>query len=72
MFSKKIIRALAEIAFIMLLFYTNLFMGQFTRSRHPTGILIAFLDLFTFTNAVIGLLGAIAGYFCIEWIRNRL
>ena len=72
MFSKKIIRALAEIAFIMFLFYTNLFMGQFTRSRHPPGILIAFLDLFTFTNAVIGLLGAIAGYFCIEWIRNRL
>jgi len=72
MFSKKIIRALAEIAFIMLLFYTNLFMGQFTRSRHPAGILIAFLDLFTFTNAVIGLLGAIAGYFFIEWIRNRL
>jgi len=72
MFSKKIIRALAEIAFIMLLFYTNLFMGQFTRSRHSPGIWIAFLDLFTFTNAVIGLLGAIAGYFCIEWIRNRL
>jgi hypothetical protein len=69
---KKVIRALAEIAFIMLLFYTNLFMGEFTRSRHMPTLLIAFFDLFTLTNALIGLIGAIIGYFCIEWIRRRL
>jgi len=72
MSSKKAIRALAEIAFIMFLFYTNLFMGEFTRSRHAPSLLMAFFDLFTLTNALIGLAGAIIGYFCIEWIRSRV
>jgi hypothetical protein len=70
--SKKAVRALAEIAFIMFLFYTNLFMGQFTRYRYARSLLTAFFDLFTMTNFLIGLVGAIIGYFCIEWIRRRL
>lgn len=72
MSSKKAIRALAEIAFIMFLFYTNIFMGEFVRSRHAPSLLTAFFDLFTLTNALIGLIGAIIGYVCIEYIRNRL
>jgi len=31
--SKTLLRALAEVAFIIFLFYTNLLMGEFTRAR---------------------------------------
>ena len=72
--SKKILRALAEILFIVFLFYTNLLMGQFVRSRSapnaPT-FLSACADIVTPTNALIGLIGAIVGYLCIEQFRKR-
>ena len=73
--SKKLLRALAEIAFIIFLFYTNLLMGEFTRARsvpHAPTILAALSNIFTPTNAIIGLIGAIIGYFCIELFRKRL
>ena len=73
--SKKIVRALAEIGFIIFLFYTNLLMGEFTRSHsaeHGTTFLAALYDLFTPRNELVGLGGAIIGYFCIEGIRKRL
>ena len=72
---KKILRALAEIGFIIFLFYTNLFMGEFTRlhsaQRAPT-LVFALSDIFTPTNALIGLIGAIIGYLCIERFRKWL
>ncbi len=73
--SKRILRALAEILFIMFLFYANLLMGEFTRARslpHASTILAGITDIFTPTNAVVGLIAAIIGYFCIEGIRKRL
>ncbi len=73
--SKKLLRALAEIAFIIFLFYTNLLMGEFTRARsmsHALTILAGLSDIFTPTNAIIGLVGAIIGYFCIEGFRKLL
>jgi hypothetical protein len=73
--SKTLLRALAEVAFIIFLFYTNLLMGEFTRARsmpHALSMLSALSDIFTPTNAVIGLFGAIIGYFCIEIFRKRL
>ena len=72
---KKIFRALAEIAFIMLLFYTNLLMGQFTHSHYAErgpGLLPAIYDVVTPMNAVIGLVGAVIGYFVIELFRKYL
>jgi len=72
---RTIVRALAEIAFINFLFYTNLLMGVFTHSRsaqRPPTFALALADIFTPMNAVIGLIGAIIGYFCIEGIRKRL
>jgi divalent metal cation (Fe/Co/Zn/Cd) transporter len=74
-FSRKLLLALAEIGFIVFLFYTNLLMGQFTRTRsaaHAASIMAALYDVFTPANALIGLTGAIIGYFCIEGIRKRL
>ena len=73
--SKKILRALAEIVFIIFLFYTNLLMGEFTHARsvpHSVTLLAGLADIFTPTNAIIGLIGAIIGYFCIEGFRKRL
>ena len=73
--SKKLLRALAEIAFIIFLFYTNLLMGEFTRARsmpHALTILSGLSDIFTPTNAMVGLIGAIIGYFCIESFRKLL
>jgi len=73
--SRKILLALAEIGFIVFLFYTNLLMGPFTRTRsaeHAASIIAALYDVFTPANALIGLTGAIIGYFCIEGIRKRL
>ena len=70
--SKKIAIVVAEIGFILFLFYTNLLMGQFTRSRHASSLLTAISDVFTPTNALIGLVGATVGYFYIEEIRKRL
>ena len=72
---KKIARALAEIGFIMLLFYTNLLMGQFTHSHHAErgpGLIPAIYDVITPINALIGLVGAIIGYFVIEMFRRYL
>jgi hypothetical protein len=70
--SKKIAGALAEISFIFFLFYTNLLMGQFTRSRYASSLLAAISEVFTPANALIGLVGATIGYFCIEEMRKRL
>jgi hypothetical protein len=73
--SKKLLRALAEVAFIIFLFYTNLLMGEFTRARsmpHALTMLSALSDIFTPMTAVVGLIGAIIGYFCIESFRKRL
>ena len=72
--SKKIGRALAEILFIVFLFYTNLLMGEYIRSRsapHAPAFLSALADVFTPTNALIGLIGAFIGYVCIEKFRKR-
>jgi len=73
--SRRLLRALAEITFIIFLFYTNLLMGEFTRFRraeHAASVIAALYDLFTPANALIGLIGAVIGYFCIEGIRKRL
>jgi len=69
------LRALAEIGFIIFLFYTNLLMGQFTRShaaQRVPGLLSAIYEILTPANAVIGLIGAIIGYFVIEGLRKFL
>jgi len=70
--AKKIVGAVAEVGFIFFLFYTNLLMGQFTRSRHASTMLAGIVDVFTPTNALIGLVGATVGYFYIEEMRKRL
>jgi len=72
--SRIILRALAEIGFIIFLFYTNLLMGEFTRlhSAQRVSLGYAIWDIITPMNALIGLIGAIIGYLCIEQFRKHL
>ena len=72
-FPKRLLRALAEIGFIIFLFYTNLLMGAFTRFRraeNPASILAVLYALFTPANELIGLIGAVIGFFASKESGN--
>ena len=65
-------RALIEIGFILFLFYSNLLMGEFTRSHAPRTLLAALGDIFTLTNLDIGVVCAFIGYVIVEYLRKKL
>jgi len=67
-------RAIIEAGFIILLFYSNLLMGEFERSGlgRTKGLVWAVEDIFTQTNFVIALAVALIGYVLVEALRNRL
>jgi hypothetical protein len=67
-------RAAIEIGFIIFLFYSNLFMGEFERSNSASGksLLFALGDIFTATNFGIAILSALAGYLVFEYLRRKL
>jgi hypothetical protein len=66
-------RALVEVAFIVFLFYSNLLMGEFTRSaRAGKTLLFALHDVITPANFAIGLFSAFVGYMALEFVRRRL
>jgi hypothetical protein len=65
-------RALVEIGFIVFLFYSNLLMGEFTRTA-GRGKTLAFAlgDVLTGTNLTIALCSALAGYMVFEFLRKK-
>ena len=67
-------RALIEIGFIMFLFYSNLLMGEFTRSNslHGKSFIAALGDIFTLANFDIGIVAAFIGYVVVEYLRAKL
>ncbi|MGB8261791.1 MAG: hypothetical protein WCE75_15625 [Terracidiphilus sp.] len=66
-------RAVVEVAFIVFLFYSNLLMGEFTRSAGPGKTLAAALtDIFTPANSAIALVSALIGYLIFEFLRRKL
>ena len=66
-------RAIIEIAFIVFLFYSNLLMGEFTRSNGQGKTLAAgFIDIFTATNFAIAMVSALIGYVMFEFLRKKL
>jgi hypothetical protein len=69
--SRHLWRAFIEIGFIIFLFYTNLLMGEFSRSSHRT-VVGALHDMLTPANFAIGLVAAVFGYGVVEFLRNRL
>ena len=72
-FTRELLRAAIETAFIIFLFYSNLLMGEFTRSSAPGKTLAqALVDIFTPTNFLIGLGSALIGYAVVEYLRRKL
>jgi hypothetical protein len=68
----KVLRAIIEIGFIIFLFYSNLFMGEFERSNGARKtLLLALEDIFTFTNFLIALLSSCIGYVVFEYLRRK-
>lgn len=71
---RNALRGLAEIGFIIFLFYSNLLMGEFERSGmgRMKGFLWALSDIFTTSNLEIAIVAAVIGYGLIELLRTRL
>ncbi|MGO9319055.1 MAG: hypothetical protein ACLPXT_10805 [Terracidiphilus sp.] len=68
----RIRRALIEVAFIVFLFYSNLLMGEFTRTNGQGKTLaFAFRDIFTVTNFTIAMIAALIGYGMFESLRKK-
>jgi hypothetical protein len=69
-----ILRAVIEAGFIIFLFYSNLLMGEFTRSNsaHGKTLGLAIGDIFTLTNFTIAVVSALIGYVVVEYLRKRI
>jgi hypothetical protein len=69
----RIRRALIEVAFIVFLFYSNLLMGEFTRTNSQGKTLaFAFCDIFTLTNFTIAIIAALIGHGVFHYLRKKL
>ena len=70
---KGVWRAFIEIAFIIFLFYANLFMGEFERSGmgQKRGLAWAITDVFTAANFEIAMVAALIGYVLFEFLRKK-
>jgi hypothetical protein len=69
----RIGRAVIEVVFIVFLFYSNLLMGEFTRTNaHGKTLAFACHDIFTLTNFSIALIAALIGYGVFEYFRKWL
>jgi hypothetical protein len=68
-----ILRALIEIGFIVFLFYSNLLMGEFTKSNNVHGKTFAnaLCDIFTEINLSIAITTGIIGYIVFEFLRKK-
>jgi hypothetical protein len=70
---KNIQRALIEMAFIIFLFYSNLLMGEYVRSRgYGKPLIVALRDIFSVTNFIIAVVAAFIGYIVFEFLREKL
>ena len=66
-------RALVEIGFIIFLFYSNLLMGEFTRTNGQAKTLVfALTDIFTAANLIIAIISGLIGYLVVEYLRKRI
>ena len=72
--NKSIWRGVTEVGFIIFLFYSNLLMGEFTRSgmERGRGLVWAVEDVFTSANLIIAIIAAFIGYIIVEFLRKKL
>jgi len=69
----NILRAMIEVGFIMILFYSNLLMGEYIHSGagFKKGFDWAFTNIFTLDNFVIALVMSGFAYLVVEYLRNK-
>jgi hypothetical protein len=66
-------RAMVEVGFIIFLFYSNLLMGEFTKTNADRkSLLFAITDIFTASNLMIALISGMIGYVIVEFLRKRV
>jgi hypothetical protein len=66
-------RAMIEVGFIIFLFYSNLLMGEFTRTnRGGKTFFFAIKDIFTSTNFDVAVVSGLIGYVVVEYLRKKL
>jgi hypothetical protein len=67
-------KATVEAGFIIFLFYSNLLMGEYSRSGHgrDRGLAWALRDIFTGENFLIAVIAALIGYFLVEFLRDKV
>lgn len=67
-------RALIEVGFIVLLYYSNLLMGEFEGSGQgrAKGLMWALHDIVTEFNFTIAIVSALIGYLLVELLRKRV
>ena len=64
---------MVEVGFIIFLFYSNLLMGEFTKSNAPgKTLLFALNDVFTVANFEIAVSSGLIGYVIVEFLRKRI
>lgn len=71
---KNALRAMIEVGFILILFYANLLMGEFTHSGagFKEGFGWAILSIFTPVDLFIALITACFAYFVVEYLRKKI
>jgi hypothetical protein len=66
-------RAVVEVGFIIFLFYSNLLMGEFTRTNQDGKTLAyAIKDIFTVTNFTVAVFSGLIGYVVFEYLRKQI
>jgi hypothetical protein len=66
-------RAVIEIGFIIFLFYSNLLMGEFSRTNgHGKTFAAAIVDIFTPMNFAIAVTSGLIGYVVVEYLRRKI
>lgn len=67
-------RTIIEVGFIVFLFYSNILMGEFTRSGpgQTNGFLWAFRNIFTLNTFIIAVIAGLIGHLVFNYLRRKL
>jgi hypothetical protein len=64
---------MVEVGFIIFLFYSNLLMGEFTRTNDQgKSLVFAIMDIFTVNNFGIAIISGLIGYVVFEYLRKQI
>ena len=68
-----VFKALVEMGFIIFLFYSNLLMGEYTRSQGGAvkSLWVACADVVTWENLSIAGVSSLSGYWFFEHLRKK-